>query len=132
MKNFIYSQKYERVVPVIARTILGVFFLFAASGKIPGTEMFLSTTSIVTNAGIPFATLAVILALVLEFACSVALITGYHARAASLLLIPYVLLLTLLFHFKFTTQIDVAFFANHILLISGLLYVSVYGPEKKP
>lgn len=131
MKNFIYSQKYERIVPIIARVVFGLFFLFAAISKIPGTAMFANSVVATEQAGIPFPALAIILALILEVAAGASLITGYYSKVAGAILVPYIVLLTVLFHMSFTSQTDVGFFVDHILLIAGLLYVSAYGPDRK-
>jgi len=123
------TAAYRAWAPVVARIMFGVFFLQAAYFKVPGTALFDGTVGYAAAAGLPLPAVAVTLAFVLELLAGVALVLGWRTRIAALLLIPYVIVLTLVFHLSFATQVDYGFFVDHLLLIAGLIYVSAYGAE---
>ena len=37
------------------------------------------------------------------------------------------IVLTLLFHTTFASQVDYGFFVDHLIMIAGLLYIAAYG-----
>ena len=130
MTSFYTSKTYESWAPVIARIMFGLFFLFAAAAKIPGTSMYSGSVEMTASAGIPFAAFAVIVAFIVEVVTGLALVFGWYARMAATFLIFYVAILTIIFHLHFSSQIEIGFFVDHLLLIAGLFYVSVFGPEQ--
>lgn len=121
---------YKQWAPVLARITFGGMFLFAAFGKLPGSEMFIANVMAAVQVGVPFAYIAVLLAFVLEVVTGLMLVLGYHTRLAALALIPYIALLTVLFHISFSSPIEIGFFVDHLILIAGLIYVSVYGAQR--
>lgn len=120
---------YRQWAPVLARIIFGGVFLFAASGKIPGTEMFIGNVMASVQVGLPFAYAAVLAAFALEVVAGLSLVLGYRTRLAAGILIPYVVVLTLFFHLSFSSPVEIGFFVDHLILIAGLLYVSAYGAQ---
>lgn len=122
-----YSRAYENWAPVLGRVILGGLFLMGASMKIPGTEGFVMEAGMTAAAGFPFATVAVFLAFVLEVLGGLALIVGFQARRAALLLALFTLLLAFVFYRDFSDPMIMGQFVSHLGLIAGLLFVSVYG-----
>ncbi|HUQ29981.1 MAG TPA: DoxX family protein [Candidatus Paceibacterota bacterium] len=127
MLSLPYSSNYERWAPVLGRILLAVPFLVGAFFKIPGTEGFAAEAGMTAAVGVPFATAAVFLAFLLEVLVGIAFIIGWKVRMFAAILIPYVILLTALFHHSFTTPYDIGFFVDHLVLIGALLYASVYG-----
>lgn len=122
-----YSHIYENWAPVLARLLFGLLFLHAAYYKIPGTETFLSEVNTTAQAGVPFAEVAVILALFLELIGGIALVIGWQTRTVAITLALFVLVLNLVFFRDFSDQLQLVFFMSNLGLIAGLLYVSVYG-----
>ncbi len=128
--NFLYNTRsYEAWAPVAGRVLLAVPFLVGALFKIPGTQGFGMEASMTAQVGVPLATVAVFLAFVLELVAAIGFIIGWKVRPITAILIPYVILLTWLFHFNFSTPTDIGFFVDHLVLIGGLLYLSVYGAK---
>lgn len=78
---------------------------------------------------LPLPAVAVTLAFVLEVICGVALLVGWRTRIAAAALVPYIALLTVLFHMTFASQVEYGFFIDHLLLIAGLLYVAGHGAQ---
>ena len=122
------SRAYENWAPVLGRVLMGGLFLFAATMKIPGTATFAMEVGMTAAAGVPFASVAVTLALILEVVGGLALILGWKTRFFAFLLTLFVALLTVLFHMNFGADpMAVGMFVNHLGLLAGLLYISVYG-----
>jgi putative oxidoreductase len=120
---------YETWIPFIARLVFGSAFLFSAFGKIPGTQMFGFEAGMTAAAGVPFAPVFVALAFVLEVVCALALIVGWHARRAALVLAVFSIALGLVFYRDWSSQVNLGYFISCLELAAGLLYVSVYGAK---
>ena len=123
------ARAYEIWAPVVARVAFGLQFLLGAAFKFPGTPMFSAEAAQTAAAGVPFATVAVLLAFVLEVVCGLMLVFGWHARKAGFVLALYVLLLALIFYRNVSDLMIMGEFVSHIAFIAGLLYVSVYGAQ---
>ncbi len=122
-----YSRAYQNWAPVLGRVLFGLLFLMGAAFKIPGTGGFTAEAAMTAAAGVPFATIAVALAFLLEVVAGLALIVGWHARNAAFVLAVFTLALALIFYHDFSNQMQMGEFVSHLGLIAGLLYVSVYG-----
>src|SRR5260221_13619369 len=83
------------ILAVIGRILLAAMFLTAGVGKITG---FGGTVGYIASAGVPAATIAAMLTIILEIGGSIALIAGFQARLAALLLAAFTLLVTFIFH----------------------------------
>jgi putative oxidoreductase len=124
-----YWRAYEHWAPVLARIIFGAMFLMGASMKIPGTESFTMEVGMTAAAGVPFAMIAVTLALILEVVAGVSLIIGWHARTAAFVLAIFTLALAIIFYSNWSDQMVMGQFISHLGLMSGLIYVSVFGAK---
>lgn len=122
-------RMYENWAPVVGRLLLAVAFLIGAAFKIPGTESFAAEVAMTAAVGVPFATVAVFLAFILEVAGGVALVIGWKTRLMAFLLMLFTVLLTALFHSNLSDPMQIGQFVSHLSLIGGLLYVSVYGAQ---
>lgn len=125
-----YSSWYVRWAPVLGRVLFGLLFLAGAAFKIPGTAGFTAEAGMTAAAGVPFATIAVALAFLVEVICGVSLIIGWHARNAALVLAVFTLALALIFYNDFSNPEIMGMFISHLGLIAGLLFVSVYGARQ--
>jgi putative oxidoreductase len=123
------TSVYEKWAPVLGRILLGLYFFHAAFFKIPGTESFGMVVQGAQMAGLPFPTVAVFLAFILEFIGGLALLAGYHARTAAVLLSGFMVLIAIFFFRNFADPMQVGMFLNCIAVAAGLLYVSVYGAQ---
>jgi len=120
---------YERYAPVLARLIFGGQFLLGAAFKIPGTSGFAMETAQTAAMGLPYATIFVGIAFVLEVVCALCLIFGYRARAAAFVLAVFTLSLAIIFYGNISDPMTMGMFVSHLGFIAGLLYVSVYGAK---
>lgn len=124
-----YSRAYEKWAPVIGRILLGLLFLNGAYFKIPGTEKFIMEVGFTASAGFPFPEVAVTLAFLLELIAGIALVIGWQARTAALLLAIFTIILNLVFFRNLADPTKLGFFLSNLAIIGGLFYVSVYGTQ---
>jgi putative oxidoreductase len=127
--NIFQARLYEEWAPVLGRALLAVPFLMASLFKIPGTDSFVFEVGLTQSVGVPFPEIAVTLALLLEVVAGVSILIGWKTRLFAFLLVLFTILLTILFHSTFADMDAIAAFINHLVLIGGLLYLSVYGAQ---
>ena len=129
MSIYPYSNSYEKWAPFVARLVFGFQFLLGAWFKVPGTAGFTAEAGMTAAAGVPFATVMVALAFLLEVVCGVALIIGWHTRRAAFVLAIFTLALAFIFYRNITDIQTMGMFVSHLGFVAGLLYVSVYGAK---
>lgn len=120
---------YEMWAPVVVRVISGFVFLLSAYYKIPGSETFAMQVEMSGTVGIPLPYFAVLAAFLLEIVAGVALIIGWHARTAAMLLAAFVLLIAIFFYRDWSNQANFGLFMSCLTQIAGLVYISVYGAQ---
>lgn len=125
--KFLHTHSYQRAALITARVLLAIQFGTAAWFKIMG---FSGEAAMTAQVGVPFATIAVAVALALEVAGVIALLTGFKLRPIAFLLALYVALLAVLFYHDWSNQLNFGFFMSHLGLAAALLYVSVFGGKK--
>lgn len=119
-----YSQTWMQP---LGRIFLSAIFIISGLGK---AFNFSGTVTFMDSAGIPFAGIALVLALILEIGGGLALLLGWRVQHAAYALIVFSVLATLFFHLDFSVQANqVAFFKN-LGLIGGLFYVITFGAGK--
>ncbi len=123
------TPTYEKWAPVVARILLGLYFFHASVYKIPTTESFDMVVQSAAAVGLPFPTVAVFLAFILEFFGGIALLAGYHARHVAVLLAGFLVVIALFFYRNIADPMQMGMFLNCIAVAAGLLYVSVYGAQ---
>jgi putative oxidoreductase len=109
----------------LARLFLGAIFLIAGLGKLPNVEGF---TQYMASAGVPE-----ILAwpvILLEILGGAALIAGFQARIAAVLLAGFSVLAALLYHNQLGDQLQQTMFLKNIAIAGGLLLVFAHGPGR--
>lgn len=120
-------RAYEGWATWFARLIFAGTFLFASLGKIPGTAKYEMAVNFASHYALPFPKIALVLAFILEITAGIALVVGWKVRIAAFLLLLYTILLVLIFHLSFNSEMEMRGFINDLGLIAGLIYVSVYG-----
>lgn len=111
----------------LGRIFLSAIFIISGLGK---AFNFAGTVTFMDSAGIPFAGIALVLALILEIGGGLALLLGWRVQHAAYTLIIFSVLATLALHLDFSVQANqVAFFKN-VGLIGGLFYVITFGAGK--
>ncbi|MBM7341363.1 DoxX family protein [Pantoea coffeiphila] len=124
---------YEKVVLIIARIIITPLFIYSGMGKILHFSDNVAKT--------PFGDtlvgqLMIVAAIIIELGGSLCFLIGYRLKAVSIIWIVYVFLTSVLFHqfWLYTgAQQSSQFiaFGKNLSIISGLLYFSLFSPERR-
>lgn len=124
---------YEKVVLIIARIIITPLFIYSGLGKILHFSDNVAKT--------PFGDtlvgqLMIVAAIIIELGGSLCFLTGYRLKAVSIIWIVYVFLTSVLFHqfWLYTgAQQSSQFiaFGKNLSIISGLIYFSLFTPERR-
>lgn len=116
-------------VPLAARILMSSMFLWSGLGKIMAYSMM---AGYATSKGLPMAGIAVAIAAVIEILGGLAILTGFHTRAASWVLFVYLIPTTIVFHNYWTMQgamrIDTqTHFMKNLAIMGGLLLLAHFG-----
>ena len=107
------------------RILLALIFLDSGVRKF---VYYSGTLGYMTKAGLPFPQVLLVVSGVLETACALALITGWRARPAAILLIIWMIPATLIFHNPAAGGEAMIHFMKNVAIIGGLLMVFAAGP----
>ena len=80
---------------LLSRFLLGLIFVISGYFKMPG---FGQTRGMIAGMGVPLATVATVVAVIIEIAGGLALITGFQTRWTALILFLYLIPVTLMVH----------------------------------
>ncbi|MCF1709990.1 DoxX family protein [Tabrizicola sp. J26] len=115
-------EKITAYVPLVARILIGLLFVVAGVGKLGDVAGF---TGYLTSGGLPgflaWPTIA------LEILGGLALIVGFQARIAALLLAGFTLLAALLHHFQPADQMQMTMFLKNLAIAGGLFLLFANG-----
>lgn len=112
-------------VPFIARILLCFVFIVAGIGKITnfaGSQQYMSTH------GMPATGVLLVIALLIEILCGLSILLGFKARWGSIILAVYLVVVTLIFHTKFSDPLQFIMFQKNLAIIGGLLLILHFGP----
>lgn len=119
------------VAPLIGRILVALLFIPAGLGKIAG---FSGTVAYVASSGLPLPALGAVIAIVVEVGLATALLVGWQARWAALLIALFTLAVAFFFHRFWAAPPDqqmmqnINFFKN-VAIAGGLLFV--YALDRK-
>ena len=116
-------------VVVIARVLLGLMFLLAGLSKFGNLQ---GTAGYIASAGLPMGYVLAVATALLEVLGSIAIIIGFQARIAALLLALFTLAASLLFHQFWSVPADKQMvqqlmFLKNFAVAGGLLFVFSFG-----
>lgn len=113
------------VTSLVARILMSVMFILAGWNKIGG---YAGTQGYMEAMGVPGALLPAVIAL--ELLGGIAVLIGFKARYAALLLAGFSIIAALIFHSNFSDQIQSILFMKNLALSGGLLYIFAHGAGK--
>ena len=122
--------KGKDVMLLVARVLIALLFLIFGWQKLLD---YSGTVQYMTHAGAPLPALATVIAIIMEFFVSIAIILGAATRPLALLLALYTLATAFIGH-HYWTMTGMAHFENeinfykNISIIGGLLALYVAGP----
>ena len=117
---------------ILGRLLLSVIFILSGLGKIPH---FNDVAGIMASKGIPLATIALVITLLIEIGGGLMVLTGFKARYAALVLVVWLIPVTLVFH-KFwgipaaAQQEQMVNFLKNVAIMGGLLILAYASPDK--
>ena len=112
-------------VPFIARILLCFVFFVAGISKITnfaGSQQYMSAY------GVPATGVLLVIAILIEILCALSILFGFKARWGSIILAIYLVIVTLIFHTKFSDPMMFVMFQKNLAIIGGLLLISYFGP----
>jgi len=114
---------------LMGRLTLAALFLPAGFSKITG---FSGTVGYIEAMGLPFATVAALVAILSEVLGGAALIAGLFTRASAIVLAAFTVIATVIFHAYWAVPAEQAFmqqllFYKNIAVAGGLLILAAHG-----
>lgn len=116
-----------RFVPVVGRILLGQVFFVAGINKLLHPA---KTIALITNHGIPFPGFGCYAAAALEIGGALALVLGVRTRWAALVLAGWAVVVTTIFHWDFTKEINAHLFRNDLAIAGGLLLTAYFVADR--
>jgi putative oxidoreductase len=114
------------VAPLAARILIGQVFFLSGINKLMHSA---KTIDLIASRGIPFPAFCCFAAAALEIGGSMALVLGVKIRWSALLLGGFVILVTTIFHWNFSKEINAQLFRKDLAIVGGLLLAAYFGPE---
>jgi len=114
----------QSAVPPIGRLLLATIFIFSGVGKALAPA---GTIGYIESAGLPFATLGLIVAIAVELGGGVLLALGIKTRIVALGLAIFSVVTALVFHNALGDQNQLIHFLKNIAMAGGLLQVVAFG-----
>jgi putative oxidoreductase len=121
------SEKAQRVTAVtlgvLGRMLLGQVFLLAGVSKLMDPTR---TINLIAGRGIPLPTFCCFAAAALEILGSLALVLGIKIRWIALILAAFVIMVTSIFHWDFSKEINIHLFRKDLAIAGGLLLAAQF------
>jgi putative oxidoreductase len=123
------SPTLQNAFSLAARLLFVFLFLPAGFGKLTG---FAGTVGYIESVGLPLASIAAVVAILVEVLGGVALLVGYRTRTAAVVLAAFTLVASLFFHAYWSSPADQAFvqqllFNKNVAIVGGLLALAAFG-----
>ena len=119
---------------VLGRVLLSAIFILSGLGKLPH---FHDVAGMMTGKGIPLATVALAITILIEVGGGLLLLTGFKARYAALVIAVWLVPVTLVFHNFWGApaaqqQEQTINFLKNLAIIGGLLVTAVASTAATP
>ena len=129
MSLAIDHEKFNNSLNVVARVLLASLFLSAGISKITNFQVIVD---LVASIGIPYAGGWTVLVILLEIVGSTAIIVGYRARVAAVLLGIFTIITAFLFHSYWAAPADQQYvqqllFLKNISIAGGLFLLASFN-----
>ena len=115
-------NQLTKFAPLIARILIGGFFLMAGLGKIADVA---GTAGYIQSVGLPgFLAWPAIL---FEIALGAAILVGFKTRIAALAGAAFCVFTALMFHNNFADQVQMIMFLKNLAITGGFLMIFAHG-----
>ena len=123
------SKSIANPLVLVARILLAAIFISAGLSKLGGFD---GTVGYIASKGLPLPGLLAVLTIAVEVLGGIAIVIGYKARVAGLLLAIFTLLAGFIFHNFWAVPADQAYIQNimfmkNLSMDGGLLLLTVFG-----
>jgi putative oxidoreductase len=117
---------------VLGRVLLSAIFILSGLGKLPH---FHDIAAMMAGKGIPLASVALVITLLIEIGGGLLILTGYKAKYAALVIALWLIPVTLVFHHFWgipagQQQEQMVNFLKNVAIMGGLLILAYASPEK--
>jgi len=117
---------------VLGRVLLSAIFILSGLGKLPH---FHDIAGMMASKGIPLASVALVITLLIEIGGGLLLLTSYKARYAALNIALWLIPVTLVFHHFWgipaeQQQDQMINFLKNVAIMGGLLVLAYASPDK--
>jgi len=117
---------------VLGRVLLSVIFILSGLGKLPH---FHDVAGMMASKGIPLASVALAITLLIEIGGGLMVLTGYKANYAALVIALWLIPVTLIFHHFWgipaeQQQDQMIHFLKNVAIMGGLLILAYASPDK--
>ena len=114
----------QSAVPLAGRILIAPLFLLSGVSKLTAPA---ATIGMIAGAGLPFATLGFVLAVLVEVAGGIALLAGYRTRLVAAAMALFSIAAAFAFHSNLADQNQFIHFFKNIAMAGGLLQVVAFG-----
>lgn len=104
--------------PIISRVLIALLFVVAGYQKVTGFD---GTVAYVDSLGVPFAAVAVVLAILIEIPIAIAYAWGYRVCITGGILVAFTVLATVLVHRDINAGVNLVMALKNIAIIGGIL-----------
>ncbi|MES2014215.1 MAG: DoxX family protein [Patescibacteria group bacterium] len=120
-------QKYDSLLTLIGRVAIAAIFIIFGFLKI---STFAGMVAFATAAGVPFPTLAIGVAIVVELIGGLMILVGYKTKWAALAVALFLIPVTYYFHRNFADQVNMTMFWKNLSIFGGMLILAAHGAGK--
>ncbi|HEX6958456.1 MAG TPA: DoxX family protein [Ferrovibrio sp.] len=121
----------EKFGPLIGRILIALLYIKSGWGKLTGFE---GIVKYIASAGLPMPSVGAVIAILVELPVAIALVVGFKARYAALIMAVFTLAAAILFHNYWTMTDAAKAYANmlnfykNLSITGGLLFIAAFGP----
>ncbi|TCM21683.1 putative oxidoreductase [Novosphingobium sp. PhB165] len=113
-----------RALPLVGRVLIAAIFVLSGLSKLAAPA---ATTAYIASVGLPFPTLALAGAVLVEVVGGLLLISGYRLRTVAAVLAVFSLVTAAFFHNNFADQNQFIHFFKNVAMAGGLLQIVAFG-----
>lgn len=114
----------DKSLNIAARLLMAQIFIISGFGKITG---YSATAGYFSSLGIPMASVALPLVILVEFGGGLALLFGFKTRWAAAILALFAVATALIAHTNFGDRMQMIHFMKNLAIAGGLLLFVKYG-----
>jgi putative oxidoreductase len=111
-------------LPLVGRILIAAIFLLSGISKITAPTMMIGY---IQSVGLPFPTLGLAIAILVEIGGGTLLVLGYRTRIVAAVLAVFSIATALAFHNNLADQNQFIHFFKNVAMAGGLLQVVAYG-----